>query len=144
MIRGFHSLGDELVHHLHGAGHDARRDDAADRLAGVVHAFKNAEHRLVSLGRPGEPDQHLRDDAKHPFAADDRPAQIVTVHLLAAVGSGSQPNHFAIGQHHLEAEHVVGRDAVFERVRPAGVGGHVAADGASRLARRIGCVEQTP
>ena len=46
----------------------------------------------------------------------------------------------AVGQHHFDAEHVVDRDAVLERVRPAGVGRHVAADRAGPLARRIGGV----
>ena len=39
-----------------------------------------------------------------------------------------------------DAEDVVDGDAVLERVRPAGVGGDVAADRAGPLARRIGGV----
>ena len=44
----------------------------------------------------------------------------------------------AIGQDELHAEDVIDGDAVLERVRPAGVGGDVAADGAGPLARRVG------
>ena len=40
-----------------------------------------------------------------------------------------------------QAEHVIGRDAVGQRVRPAGVFGHVAADGAGALAGGVGRVE---
>ena len=43
----------------------------------------------------------------------------------------------AVGQDELDAEDVVDGDAVLERVRPAGVGGDVAADGAGALARRV-------
>ena len=44
----------------------------------------------------------------------------------------------AVVEHGLEAEDVIDRHAVLERVRAAGVGGHVAADGAGALARRVG------
>ena len=46
----------------------------------------------------------------------------------------------AVGQDDLDAEDVVDGDAVLERVRPAGVGGDVAADGAGALAGRVGGV----
>ena len=49
------------------------RDDVADCLAGVIHAFKYAEQRLASLRRARQPHQHARDDAEHPFAPDGRP-----------------------------------------------------------------------
>ena len=133
---------DELVHHLQRAGDNARRDDVADGLTGVFHALEHAEHRFIGLRRFDKPHQHLRDDAEHPFAADDRAAQIVALHLLAAVGFRAEPNDLAVGQHHFETEHVVGGDAVFERVRSAGIGGHIAADGAGGLAGRIGRIEQ--
>ena len=41
-------------------------------------------------------------------------------------------------KHGFEAEDMIDRDAVLERVRAAGVRGHVAADGAGALARWIG------
>ena len=44
----------------------------------------------------------------------------------------------AVAQHGLHAEHVIDGHAVLERVRAAGVGGHVAADRAGALARRVG------
>ena len=48
----------------------------------------------------------------------------------------------AVGQHHVDREHVGGRDARREAVRPAGVGRDVAADRARLLRRRIGRVVQ--
>ena len=47
-------------------------------------------------------------------------------------------NDRAVAEHGLHAEHVVDGHAVLERVRTAGIGGHVAADGAGALARRVG------
>ena len=44
----------------------------------------------------------------------------------------------AVAQHDLQPGHVVDGHAIFQRVRTAGVGGHVAADGRRALARRVG------
>ena len=48
----------------------------------------------------------------------------------------------AVRQHDLEREHVGRRDAVLEAMGPARVFGHVATDGARRLARGVGSVQQ--
>ena len=66
------------------------------------------------------------------------PQQVVAgqVELLAA-----QLHDRAVGEHDLQAAHVVRREAVLEAVRAAGVLGHVAADRAHDLARRVGRVE---
>ena len=79
--------------------------------------------------------QTLRDDAERPLRADDDAGQIVAGVVLGRAAGAHDP---AIGQHELDAEDVIDGDAVLERVRPAGVGGHVAADGAGALARRVG------
>ena len=50
----------------------------------------------------------------------------------------AEPHHRAVNQHDLQAQHVVGGDAVFQAVHAAGILGHVAADGAGDLARGIG------
>ena len=49
----------------------------------------------------------------------------------------------AVGQHHVEAEHVVGGHAVLHAAQPAGVGGDVAADRADLVRRRVRRVPQT-
>jgi hypothetical protein len=46
-----------------------------------------------------------------------------------------------VGEHDFEAEDVGGGEAVFEAMRAAGVFRDVAANGANRLRRRIGCIE---
>ena len=83
--------------------------------------------RSVILGR----------DAERALGADEDAEQIVArrVERLAA-----ELDQLAVGQHDLEAEHVVDGEAVLEAVRAAGVLGDVAADRADLLARRIGRV----
>ena len=58
--------------------------------------------------------------------------------MLAAEAQG-----FAVHQHQLEAEQIIGGDAVFQAVDAARILGHVAADGAGDLARWIGRVIET-
>ena len=48
----------------------------------------------------------------------------------------------AVGEHDVEAEHVVGGDAVLHAAEPAGVGGDVAADRADLVRRRVGRVPE--
>ena len=49
----------------------------------------------------------------------------------------ANPHDGAIGQHHLQAQHVIRGDPVFEAARPAGVGGNIAADATFRATGRI-------
>ena len=75
---------------------------------------------------------------KRPFAANDhagqvesrgvlgRPAEVVTSEPSAITG--------------FDAQHVIDGHAVLERVRSARIRGHIAADGAGPLARRVGSV----
>ena len=77
--------------------------------------------------------------AEQPLGADEQAGQVGPGRLEAVA---AEPHHLAVGQHGLEAEHVVGRHPVPEAVRAAGVERDVAADGADRLARRIGRVVQ--
>ena len=69
-----------------------------------------------------------------PSEPDERADQVVArvVELRAA-----ERDLGAVRQHHLEAGHVVRREAVLEAVRAARVLGHVAADRADDLARRV-------
>ena len=126
-----------LVHHLQRGRDDARADDLADRLRRVVDRFEHAEHRAAALRIARQPHPDLGDDAERPFAADDRADQVEPGRIFRRP---ADLHDLAVGQYHLDAQHVVHRDAVLERVRAAGVRGHVAADRAGPLARRIGCV----
>ena len=128
---------DALVHHFERGRDDARADDVADRLRRVVDRIEHGEHRADALRIAREPDPDLGDDAERAFAADDRADQVGPGRIL---GRSAESDDFAVGGDHFQAEHVIDRDAVFERVRAAGVGGRVAADRAGALAGWIGGV----
>ena len=87
---------------------------------------------VLRIGR--QPDPNLGDDRQRALAADQQADQIEPGRIV----DRSELDDRAVGQHGFQAEHVVDGHAVLERVRAAGVGGHVAADRAGALARRIG------
>ena len=128
----------QVVHHLDGPGHDARRDDVRHRVPGVPGRLEEGDERAHRLGRGHDADDDLRRHAQRALRADEDPAQVVAreVELLAA-----QLHDRAVGEHDLQAADVVGREAVLEAVRAAGVLGHVAADRAHDLRRRVGRIE---
>ena len=109
---------------------------------------RRIRRRRVVDGQDGL--DHLRlahqphDDLGHQrhgaFRAGQQAGQIVAgqIGFLAAGGDDG-----AIRQHDFQAQHVIGGDAVGQRVRAAGVLRHVAADGAGALAGGIGRVEIT-
>ncbi len=49
----------------------------------------------------------------------------------------------AVHQHHLDAQEIVGRHAIFQTVGTAGIHGDVAAYGAGELRARVGSIEIT-
>ena len=137
MHRGLRRLNRERVHHLDGRRDDARADDRRHRLAPRIDAVERREQRLHALRLAQDPHDDLRRDAERPFGTDEQAEQIRAgrIHQRAAdIGD------LAVGQDHFERQHVVHREAVLETVRAAGVLGHVAADRADLLARRIGRV----
>ena len=71
------------------------------------------------------------------LAADDRADEVEAGRIFRRA---AEAHDLALGGDDFEAEDVVHGDAVFERVRAAGVGADVAADRARALARRIGGV----
>ena len=72
-----------------------------------------------------------------PFGPDEDSEQVIAagIEMLAA-----QPDHVAVHQHDLAAEHIVRGQSVFEAVHPAGILRHIAADGAGDLRGRVGRV----
>ena len=80
---------------------------------------------------------HFGDDAEQALGAGHQAQQVVAagVEMLAA-----QPHHLAVHQHHLDAEQVVGGQAVFQAVHAAGILRDVAADRAGDLRAGIGRV----
>ena len=118
----------------------ARRQHGVGRLARVVDARED-RHRGPREARFAEqPERHLRDRAERAFGAGEKRAQIVAGHVLHRAAAGAQ--HGAVGQHDFQRQHVVGRHAVFQAARAAGVLGDVAADRALLERGRIGRVEQ--
>ena len=97
-----------------------------------------AEQRAIGLGLAHELERRARHDSGGAFGADHRAHQVVAAALL---GRAAELDDLAVGQHQLDAQHVIGGDAVFERMRAAGVFRDIAADRAGDLRRRIGRVE---
>ena len=48
----------------------------------------------------------------------------------------------AVDKHHFDAEHIVGRHAIFQAMRAAGIHADIAGDRAGKLRRRIGRIEE--
>jgi hypothetical protein len=93
--------------------------------------------RQLRLGH--EPDGHLGRDREHAFAADQHAHQVEPggVERLRA-----ELDRLAFDRVAAHAQHVVDRQPVLQAVHAAGVLGHVAADRAGDLARRVGRVVQ--
>ena len=94
--------------------------------------------RAVS-GELENPHGDLGDDAKQSLRAGHQAEQVVAVgvQMLAA-----EADDLAGDQHHLDAEHVVGGQPVFQAMHAAGIFRDVAADRAGDLRRRVGRVEE--
>ena len=135
-----HGLLDRLdrdgVHHLDRGGHDPRGDDLRHHLAGIVCRGETGQHRHHPFGQRQQPDHCLGHDPESALGAHESRHQVERPVSL-------QRDHAAVGQHHLQLDHMVGGEAVFEAVRTAGVFGDVAADRAHLLAGRVGCVVET-
>ena len=71
------------------------------------------------------------DDAQRAFAADEQVAQVVAGVVLAQARQAVP--HLAVGGHHLQAQAQLARIAVAQHLGAAGIGGQVAADGATAL-----------
>ena len=97
------------------------------------------EQRAHRLRQRLESHRDIERDSEAPFGADERAEQIVALHLSVRI---AQRDDLSAGQQCRDREHVVERDPVLETVGPARVFGYVAADGARRLARRVGRVVQ--
>jgi hypothetical protein len=81
----------------------------------------------------------LQRHAEQAFRADEH-ADEIRPDVFEAVAA--QLNHFAVGQHGFDAQHVIARHAILQAVHAARIEGDVAADGADRLAGRIGGIIQ--
>ena len=110
---------------------------AATQLPALSTVREADQAARASLGLGQDADGHFGDDAEQAFRADDHAEQVepAPFEWLAA-----QPDDLAVHQHQFDAQDIVGGQAVFQAVHPAGVLRHIAADGAGDLAGRIGRV----
>ena len=82
----------------------------------------------------------LGDDAEGALRADEQPGQVVAGDALDRAPAGAQ--HPPVGEDDLQAEHVVGGDAVLDAAQAAGVLREVAADRAPVVAGGVRRIEQ--
>jgi hypothetical protein len=136
---GLDGLDGAPVDDLERGRHQPAADDRRHRATRGDHVREDGQQRLDRLGQRREPHRHLGHHAERALAADHGADQVVA----RAAGRAAEPGDAAVGQHQLQAEHVVRGGAVLERVGSARVLGHVAADRAGRLARGIRRVEET-
>ena len=130
-----HGLHGQLVDHFQRRGTDPRGDDLGDRLARLLDRREDAEHRQEPLAAAHQPDGNGGDDAERALRPDDEAREVEPGLVRAAP---AELHHRSVGQHQLEAEHVVRRDPERQGMDAAAVVRHVPADAARRLAARIG------
>ena len=115
-------------------------DDRGDGPAGRHHVGEGADDRRGRRRQRAQAQRGLGDDAERALRADEQPLEVVAGHVLDRAAAEAQRP--AVGQHHLDAEHVVGGHAVLHAAQPAGVGGQVPADRADLERRRVGRVPE--
>ena len=135
MDKGLCRMDGGAVHHLHPRRNDPRRDHIGHALTGALNRLKAKQEgaRCLRLGQDAH--RHLGDHAQQPLRADDNTQKIKArrVQMLA-----TQTHHLPVHHHHLDAEHIVGGQAIFEAMDPAGILRHIAADRTGDLAGRVG------
>ena len=129
-----------VVHDLEQAGHQAAGHHPLDHLAGLRRRRERGGEGDRALRRRAQRERRLGDDAERALRADEQPGQVVAGHALDGAPPGAQ--HPPVGEHDLQAHHVVGGDAVLHAAQAAGVGGEVAADRAPVVAGGVRRIEQ--
>ena len=117
---------DAVVHHLDGRGDDAASDDVRDRRRAFADVHEIEQHRSDRGRDRRQPHADPCDDPEGPLRAHDHAAQVVAGRLgsLAAQAFDRSVRHDDV-----QRQHVRGRDAVRQAVRPAGVRVRVPPDG---------------
>ena len=125
------------VHHLEPGRDDAGADDRGHAVARLLVGGETDQQGARGLGLFQNPDGDLRDDAEQPFRAGHQAQQIVG---LGVQVPAAEADDVAVRQHQLDAEQVVGGEAVLQAVHAARVFRDVAADRAGDLRGRVGGV----
>ncbi len=134
MKRGLDRRQRQSIHHFQRRRHQSAPDQPGHRLAGFLDRGEQGQSSAHRFGQRQQPHGDFGHYAKRPFGADRETRQ---VEAWPVRGLAAQADQAAVVQDHLDAQHVIDRDAERQAVRPARVVGHVAADGAGLLARRI-------
>ena len=132
--------GGQLVHHFHAAGNNPAADDRGHAVAGRLVAGKADQQGARRFRFLQNANGDFRYDTKQTFRAGGQTEQVVALGVEVAA---AETDDLAVHQNHLDAEQVVGGEAVFQAMDAAGVLGDVAADRTGNLARRIGRVIET-
>ena len=127
------------IHQLQHRG-PHRRPHGDHGVGGRAHGRERRHQRRPRGLRRHQPQDRPRDDAERALAAHEQLEQRQPRHVLDPLAA--EGDEGAVGEHDVEAEHVVGGDAVLHAAQAAGVGGHVAADRADLERRRVGRVPQ--
>ena len=93
--------------------------------------LKTNHHRPRAFRRPLDTNRRLGHDAELAFRTDHQSEQIETRRI--EIGPADFDD-FTINHHHLNAKHIVERNAVLEAVRPARIHGDVTGNRAGQLA----------
>ena len=137
LVIAFDRCGGASVHELHGGGHHAIGDDGGDAGTGGGHGVEGRHQGARDRRLAQDLHHHLNDDAQQAFRAGNYAQQIKPA-LRAALAA--QGDDLAARQHQGDAQQIVGGQAIFQAVQPAGILRHIAADGAGNLAGGIGRV----
>ena len=127
------------VHELERDGNDAGGDDGGDAGPRRLIGAEAEQHGARAFGRLEQAHGDLGDDAELTFRAHDQSEEVVAGSVEAGA---ADIDDLAVHQHHADAEHVIGGDPVFQAMGAARIGGDIAADGASDLARRVRRIEE--
>lgn len=106
----------------------AELHDPADRVTGLGRRGElGCQGEL--LGRGGlQREDRLDDDAEAALGADEEPGQVVPRDALGGTAAGTEQP--PVGEHHLQAEYVLGGHSVLHAAQAARRGADVPADGA--------------
>lgn len=121
-----HGLDGRTVHQFEEGRHVTARHDPAHGVAGGgCRAELGGQHELLGRLRLQGEDRPY-DDAERALRADEQAGEVVSGDALrGAPAGGHQPS---VGEHHVQPEDVLGRDAVLHAAQPARSGADVAAD----------------
>ena len=129
------------IHEFQRDGNDAGGDDRIDTGTGDLVRAEGGEHRSRTFRRAQNAHGHLGDHRQLPLAAGQQPQPVIAggIEMRAA-----DVEDLAFDGDDLQAQQIVGGDAVFQAMRAAGVHVDVAADHAGELAGWIGRIEEAP